>query len=370
MNPPWGIHVQSLGAMSTSTLVLFCLLTIALIPVRQAFDHNTCSFTTHNDTIEAYFINLEHRRDRRMVIDETLKRMQLVHHRIRAVKFEDIFLPPDVNRTWQTDSCVFESEWKPTDALGAPVNHTSNMQIYASSLCARPRFVTEIACTASHLMAIYKACHDSSSHSRYALIIEDDVFVPLDIDWRALIATAPQGFGFLQLFSQHAHLTSQYWAEYKRRPDWLWSPNTLWCTGMYLIDKHVLAPIIKKLVTLHEHRWWQLRLIAPQQRVGKQPPICNPTQCCDEAGKYIGRLPCVNSQVAADWFLYSIAPSYVLKVPISVLGSEAGISNVQPKEMTRSNFSEQSKQYIMEMVEGKVPLPSFARRACGDSLLV
>lgn len=45
----------------------------------------------------------------------------------------------------------------------------------------------------SHLVAMRTAIYSSTATSRYALIVEDDVQFPFDIDYEALAASAPEG---------------------------------------------------------------------------------------------------------------------------------------------------------------------------------
>ena len=45
------------------------------------------------------------------------------------------------------------------------------------------------------------AIYSKTAKSRYALIIEDDVFFPFDVNWNELAQSAPPGFGILQLFN-------------------------------------------------------------------------------------------------------------------------------------------------------------------------
>lgn len=101
------------------------------------------------------------------------------------------------------------------------------------------------------------------SDSRYAVIIEDDVMLPFDIDWQALVASAPTGFGMLQLFNSNEETMQSVFQEYEKtsarwrdQPQkWkLWherfpkQPGSFWSTCAYLIDKTVMRPVVDSMV--------------------------------------------------------------------------------------------------------------------------
>jgi len=139
--------------------LILASIAVALFARSNAFDEGSCSFTYREDAPVAYFVNLKSERSRRMYMHRTLSRMNLDFHRIPAITPADIYIPPDLNNTWQTDACIFETKWEPSHS-----SHLRNFDsgfrapLYVSSLCAKPRFLTEIACTASHLCKICQ-CH-------------------------------------------------------------------------------------------------------------------------------------------------------------------------------------------------------------------
>jgi GR25 family glycosyltransferase involved in LPS biosynthesis len=53
----------------------------------------------------------------------------------------------------------------------------------------------------SHLVAMRTAIYSPTATSRYALIVEDDVQFPFDIDYEALAATAPEGSYWVLLWA-------------------------------------------------------------------------------------------------------------------------------------------------------------------------
>lgn len=73
----------------------------------------------------------------------------------------------------------------------------------------------EIACIASHLVAMFMAVNDTSNISPYAMILEDDIrFADFDINWYDLAAQAPKDFSILQLSTSNSELWRKLWLEY------------------------------------------------------------------------------------------------------------------------------------------------------------
>jgi len=216
-------------------------------------------------------------------------------------------------------------------------------------------------------VAIYKACHSKSNSSRYALIMEDDIFIPLNIDWKQLYASAPEGWGTLQLFSMHFTKNTQNWNHYKRNPEDLWSKEKLWSAGAYLIDKEVMKPVISKLLT-GNNGWWKFRILANAQ-------TCNPQKCCVPGTNKLNphnTPPCVPADVPADFFIYALAPSYSLRPPIAFLRNSAVQSDVQTKNKVQITMgpSELGKLYLNDMISGEVPFPPFVSPACKGYLSI
>lgn len=67
-----------------------------------------------------------------------------------------------------------------------------------------------------------EAIYSNTSISRYAIIVEDDVKFPFDVDYEALAQTAPKGFGILQLFNSNRHTMIYTWTNYLRNKARLW----------------------------------------------------------------------------------------------------------------------------------------------------
>eukprot|EP01031_Cornospumella_fuschlensis_P041254 gene41254-50350_t len=96
---------------------------------------------------------------------------------------------------------------------------------------------------------MHLAVYSKTAKSRYAIIVEDDVYFPFDVDYNALAASAPRGFGIIQLFNSNAMSMARTWDQYRtsnelfveRHPRRIFD---FWSTCAYLIDREVMKPII------------------------------------------------------------------------------------------------------------------------------
>lgn len=128
----------------------------------------------------------------------------------------------------------------------------------------------EVGCTASHLEAMRQAIFENRTDNPYALIVEDDIFIPFSIDFNALAKTAPKGFGILQLFNSNEESMEFTFKHFRNNyrsanfegnlDDWtqkymkfLWHENrqkqaiSFWSTCAYLINREVMRPVIEKV---------------------------------------------------------------------------------------------------------------------------
>ena len=101
--------------------------------------------------------------------------------------------------------------------------------------------MNELACTVSHLLAIRKAV--DANHPRYnsmmslcicirrlslllyflylrfsgyAVIAEDDIIFPFDLDFEAMVASAPSDWGILQIFNSNPWSMKNSWQRFLR----------------------------------------------------------------------------------------------------------------------------------------------------------
>jgi GR25 family glycosyltransferase involved in LPS biosynthesis len=178
-----------------------------------------------------------------------------------------------------------------------------------------------VGCTSSHLEAIRQAIYDNRSTSRYAVIVEDDVHIPFNIDFHALVASAPPDFALLQLFNSNEGTMRNGWDKYSRN-GFLWAntfqhqPAAFWSTCAYIIDRAALKPIIDKIAYV-DNGWVNLKLAACL----KKP--CRPldSECClqpqsrsDAQPVFTDTAPCIWSVKGymADSFIYALGKPHYL----------------------------------------------------------
>ena len=180
----------------------------------------------------------------------------------------------------------------------------------------------------AHLLAIHKAVNSPIATSKYALIVEDDVFFPFDVDYNALAAAAPPDFGILQLFTSNTDMMKSYWDEYQSRPDkgfWVSYRNEAYSTGFYLINREKLKPIINSIVTVDPQypKIMQFKVIAGCTT----PKSCFPSECCQPIANR--SLACIHAPFAvADSYLYSMVPTYVSKLPLAFPDVKRDVSTI------------------------------------------
>jgi hypothetical protein len=225
-----------------------------------------------------------------------------------------------------------------------------------------------------------KAIYSTTAKSRYALIVEDDVYFPFDIDFDLLIQSAPKGFGILQLFNSNQGSMQATWEKYVQSNNFLWVKRhpvkyyDFWSTCAYLIDRVAMKPIIDAVVTEH-NGWVQFKVIA-----GINNP-CVPKGCCQpgHAGlsggdnlQFIVNPPCVWAPrgYQADHYLYAMAPTYMLAVPIisNGLGGNESTFHQNHVEMFHKKSFQKLRGYVNEMLTNKVTPPAFMKPACNAAM--
>lgn len=225
-----------------------------------------------------------------------------------------------------------------------------------------------------------KAIYSTTATSRYALIIEDDVHFPFDIDFEALANTAPKGFGILQLFNSNLGSMETTWQRFVQNSNYLWVKRhpvkylDFWSTCAYLIDRIAMKPVIDAIVT-ETNGWVQFKVIA-----GINSP-CVPKQCCESNDTKAGiaidstgqntfylKPPCVYAPrgYQADHYLYAMTTTYMLSIPLISNGQGGNESTFHQNhvEMFHRKSFRRQRQYINEMLTNAVKPPSFAKPAC------
>lgn len=350
--------------------------TFIILVLYQIYFDNTalsyvddCKWKKSDHKIEVYYINMDKSRQRKKTIEKHLSQVNLKHHRIRGIPARDIYVPVDVQKSFLNE-CIMGTSWRPPPVANT---NSSTENFAVTALCGRKKNNRkEIGCTTSHLYAMREAIYSTTAKSRYALILEDDVFIPFDIDFDELVSTAPTDFGILQLFNSNPPTMKQTFDDYTGNPKQLWMPRNLklfqyWSTCAYLIDRVVMKPIIDKVLIVDSSgtpSWFMFKLIA-----GFVSP-CTPAQCCDSSSQNVFSqgLPCVFAPrgYQADSFLYAMTKTYTISVPLitnGIGGNQSTFHQFHVETNHRRAFLQQ-RGYINRLLSGAVPLPSFAKPAC------
>eukprot|EP01034_Spumella_vulgaris_P031487 gene31487-38889_t len=210
----------------------------------------------------------------------------------------------------------------------------------------------EIACIASHLVAIHTAVNDplyDLVSSPYALIVEDDVHFELNVDFDALAMHAPGDFSILQLSTNNGPEASKMWRNFvndstvprdksqsmkdrsanltrstdnrhlrfvspvERESVSMWRPRhtsdssaSLWSTQAYLVHRERVRAVVDQMVTISPH-------------TGAETSVSASHVCC--------------RRIVADSYLYALfRPAYVSRIPMfNVVAKLGSRSTIKPK---------------------------------------
>ncbi len=209
----------------------------------------------------------------------------------------------------------------------------------------------EIACIASHLYAMYLAVTDTSNDSPYALIMEDDLNMEMEVDWEGMMEKAPEDFAILQLMTSNGEGVYNLWKEYLdllqidndekngkfnfpsrvkshenntvidesqllveetpepllANPKHQWKlrkwQDGFWSTQAYMINKKKIRSFIMKIVTIHmkDHHY----------RNRLPNPDVNVFRCAVFSGLCV-----MPFRLVADILLYTyFQPTYITRIP-------------------------------------------------------
>lgn len=353
------------------TISCFWRLVIVLAEpkVHKYFDDDHCHWIKYDNAPEIYYINMDRSVDRKNNMESHLSNVGLKHFRVRGVVYDEIYIPDDLEKYWRTAWCKKDTDFVAPSKFEVVKDKTHQLFNYTSimtGLCGRGKGknqIKELGCTTSHLMAMKQAIYSITAKSRYALIVEDDVRFPFSIDFDALVATAPPGFGILQLFNSNKDTLADSFQKYARDKAELWHESSnlkFWSTCGYLIDREVMKPIIDA-VNYFENGWQYFKVIA-----GIQGP-CAPPDCCTD-GKFNQRAPCALASAGfqADSYLYSLTKTYMISTPLIAngRGGDASTFHQDHVELLHKAAFKKQRQVINEMLTGLVPPPPFAKPAC------
>jgi hypothetical protein len=223
-----------------------------------------------------------------------------------------------------------------------------------------------LSLTLSHLIAIYEAVHnDPNSTAQYALIMEDDLRMALEIDFEQLIETAPPDFAILQLLTSNEVSIEYAWDKYLHG-DTRWLKrgefDASWCTGAYLVHKERLKPIISRIIQKISDQLYIARIEAVEKK-------CPRTHCCSEWGQ-LPQSPCIVAPYGyeSDNFIYNLlfGQSYVTTIPFFLTSEVADISMMHQEHVTTHQSAFKMIKNLIEfmLVTERHLLPSFLNSAC------
>ena len=284
--------------------------------------NSSCLYDNYPNSPEVYFVNLKNSTSRHKSVVEHLSDMKFNHFRVEGVESTDIYAPNDIlthrqpNETKLSDVCKYKT--KEIIRKGYKHMHKLSKKYLVTGLCTQAMRWTELYCSMAHLIAIYRAVHSTSATSKYAIIMEDDVYIPISTDYNALAASAPGDFGLLQLMTIDLDSMKGLWAGYLNDPTQFWTRrdnDMYYSTGLYLINRAKLRPIIDAIVHIDPHHPGiiHLRLIAAWPKSRSDVP-----QECTRTYFTAPSLACIRKErLIADEYIYALAPSYVSNIPIA-----------------------------------------------------
>lgn len=363
--------------------------------------NTTCTWTKREEQAEVFWINLDRSTKRRKNMESLLTAMGLPHHRVRGYSLKEFHVPQDITKAVESARregymCVPDTAYDPSK----PLNDTNSenggngsgsssrlpmgkiRKVFVKGACGSHfNTVKELVTVASHLLAIKEAVYSNTATSKYAVIMEDDVWTPFDIDFEELIETIPDSnFGFIQLFNSKPLMASELLHRYKQIK-YMWYPRPVefdmrhlpsFSTGAYIINREILKPIVDALIRTEEDGWTSYKMVA-----GSVLPKCRPSICCpypDKPNEFVASLPnCIWAPVGyqADSFLYAMAKTYVYSIPMFLDGigsDESTIHQAHVIHQHRQSFRK-IRDFIAQFMRKEVPLPHYIHMACPASIL-
>jgi GR25 family glycosyltransferase involved in LPS biosynthesis len=308
----------------------------------RSVSNASCNWdSTADSNPSVYWINMEGSTDRRQYMEDQLKFLKFRNHRVTAV------------------------------TPASPTYNISKLQ----KPCNR-NTEKDISSILSHLTAIHKAIYSEESTSDgmsgdvvkrnlrntvqppkvsdYALIIEDDVQFVYQLNFTALISSAPKDFGILQLTTSNEEALKLLWSTFKEKSAaekeiyndlenvekqhflrhydknltaserlWtenLWTSHTkdgrtnlFWSAQAYLINKRIIKPFIDDVVESHNGGSLSFKIIN-----SFNPSVCTRTK----------KFPCILSNcLFSDSYIYAGGgPTYVSNIPLFT-GAAVGLKS-------------------------------------------
>lgn len=121
--------------------------------------------------------------------------------------------------------------------------------VVVDSLCGRPKNTRrEVVVTLSHLLALHSVIYRGNQSKPYALVLEDDLQLFMEVDFVHLLAAAPKDFGILQLVTSNDYSVRNLWRVFLKHQGKLFvarkDKDDYWCAGAYIVNKARLKPIV------------------------------------------------------------------------------------------------------------------------------
>lgn len=159
----------------------------------------------------------------------------------------------------------------------------------------------EFACISSHIKAMIEGL--KNTNNEWFVIMEDDMIIPYNIDYKTLIEDAPDDLEILQLCISYGNTIETLYSEFliKNKINFIKWKYLLPCAGMYIISRKGAEKLVNKFYI---------------------------------NGKY-NFLSC-EFQIVADVAIYSIANTYATTFPCSYPNIEMG-SEIHPHHLDAHN---------------------------------
>lgn len=138
------------------------------------------------------------------------------HVRVNALIPPDVYIPDEISSNINCYKLSNESVPTVTALDQVRNSSTAQMAVLLSHCGRRKNRKREATVTISHLNVIRKAIYEGNASNPYALILEDDLQFAVEIDFSALIASAPGNFGILQLVTSNDYAVLELWRVYTR----------------------------------------------------------------------------------------------------------------------------------------------------------
>jgi GR25 family glycosyltransferase involved in LPS biosynthesis len=318
----------------------------------RSVSNASCNWdSTADSNPSVYWINMEGSTDRRQYMEDQLKFLKFRNQRVTAVTpasptYNISELQKPCNRNTEKDissilshltaihNAIYSEESTSDGMSGDVVQRNLRNKRNRNSEAKRPAQPPKM--------------------SDYALIIEDDVQFVYQLNFSALISSAPENFGILQLSTSNEEALKLLWSTFKEKSAaeketyndlekvekqnflrhydknltarerlWtqnLWTSHTkdgrtslFWSAQAYLINKRIIKPFIDDVVERHTGGSLSFKIIN-----SFNPSVCKRTK----------KFPCILANcLFSDTYIYAGGgPTYVTNIPLFT-GAAVGLKS-------------------------------------------